>query len=559
MLVALSIRNIVLVDRLELALQPGLCVLTGETGAGKSILLDALGLTLGARADSALVRHGAEQATITSEFEISGDHPARRLLAEQGLDEDGSLVLRRTLTRDGRSRAFVNDQPVSAGLLRQLGATLVEIQGQFEQHGLLDATSHRGLLDGYGGLTAMLQEVGARYRAWRDAGTTYAEAAAELARARADEEFLRHAWEELDTLNPQPDEDSELAETRSVLMNREKLVEALNAAYAEMTAGRGADGALRAAQRQLERTTDKAGVQFDDAIAALERAAVEAEEALAELQAVSTRIETESTRLEQVEERLFALRAAARKHRVGVEALPALRDELATKLAAVKDQDRHLAGLAAADAQARDDYLRAAKALNQKRQKAAAALDKAVAAELPPLKLEKASFHTRVEPAPEDGWGENGIDRVDFAASTNPGTPLGPLARVASGGELSRFMLALRVVLSRLGTAPTLIFDEVDAGIGGAVAAAVGGRLARLSEELQVLVVTHSPQVAARGGHHWRVLKVAAEDAAGGVRTRVDELPNDQRREEIARMLSGARITDEARAAADSLMTRAEP
>ena len=550
MLAALSIRDVVLIDRLDLSFAPGLCVLTGETGAGKSILLDALGLALGARADAALVRQGAERATVSAEFDLPAGHPVLDLLRAQDLPADG-LMLRRVLSADGRSRAFVNDEPVSVGLLRQIGDALVEVQGQFDQRGLMDAANHRPLLDAFGRLGPQLDAAAAAWQAWRAAAADLDRMRAEVEQARRDEDFLRHAVEELDRLDPKAGEEEALAETRATLMNRERIAEALQAAQGELSAGRGADGALRAAQRALERVADKTGGLFDAAIAALDRAAIELGEALTEIDAATARLEGGGARLEEIEERLFALRAAARKHSVEVDALPALLEDFRERLAALDDQGDLMARLAKAEAAARAAYAAAAAALTGARVEAAAALDAAVAVELPPLRLDKATFRTRVEPAPESAWGPGGADRVAFEVSTNPGTPFGPLARIASGGELSRFMLALKVVLAASGSARTLVFDEVDAGIGGAVAAAVGERLARLARAVQVLVVTHSPQVAARGEQHWHVVK---REDGGLVFTRVEELDRAERREEIARMLSGARVTDEARAAADSLM-----
>lgn len=558
MLLGLSIRNVVLIDRLDLTFQPGLSVLTGETGAGKSILLDALGLALGARADSALVRHGANQATVSAEFAVPDTHPARAILAEQALPAEGNLLLRRQVGADGRSRAFINDEPVSVGLLRRIGDTLVEIEGQFEQHGLMDATTHRGLLDSYGGLRDAADEVARAWRAWQQVQAARRDAEAEVEQARRDEAFLRHAVAELEALDPKPGEEATLSETRTLLMHRGQVIEAMRAALAELSGDRGADATLAAAQRRLDRIADKAGGQIEPVLAALDRAAAEIAEATALLQRLSADPDLDPGRLEQVEERLFALREQSRKHNTPIDDLARLREDFANRLAALEDQGDRLARLGKEEAAARQAYLAAATALGKRRTEAARRLDAAVNAELPPLKLEKASFRTRVERLEEPHWGEAGIDRVAFEVSTNPGTPHGPLGRIASGGELARFMLALKVVLAAADPVPTLVFDEVDSGVGGATAAAVGERLARLADEQQVLVITHSPQVAALGAHHWRVQKIAeAEGAEAGHRpvlTRVEALEAAGRREEIARMLSGATITDEARAAADRLM-----
>ncbi|HEV2549123.1 MAG TPA: DNA repair protein RecN [Stellaceae bacterium] len=552
MLLSLTIRDVVLIDRLDLTFPTGLCVLTGETGAGKSILLDALGLALGARAEAALVRHGAAQAVVTAEFALARDHAARRLLAEAGFPAEGeTLVLRRAVGADGRSRAFVDDEPASVGLLRALGAVLVEIHGQFEQQGLLDPATHRDVLDAFGGHAPELAQLSETWRAWRAASEERAAKEAALAKARAEEDYLRHALAELEALAPEPGEETSLAEQRSLLLNREKLSQALEGALAELASERGGEHALTAAARQLERLRDKAAGRLDAALAALERAIIETREAVAQLETAARDMDRDTTSLEKIEERLFALRALARKHSLAIEALPALRAELAARIGALDDGGNELARLARREADARQAYGAAAEAVSARRKRAAKALDAAVMKELAPLKLEKARFATVLMPLEEDEWGELGRERVHFEVVTNPGAPPGPLAKIASGGELSRFMLALKVVLAKTSPAPTLVFDEVDSGIGGAVAAAVGERLHRLAQELQVLVVTHSPQVAARGAHHWRVKKQQAEKRT---LTRVEPLSAEERREEIARMLSGSAITAEARAAAQSLM-----
>lgn len=555
MLQTLSIRDVVLVERLDLTFRDGLCVLTGETGAGKSILLDALGLALGARGDALLVRHGADRCVVTAAFQLPPDHLVTALLEEQGLEVEEPLVLRRILGADGRSRGFANDQPVSMGLLRQIGETLVEIQGQHDQRGLLDQGTHRGLLDAYGRLGGDVTAVRDAWRSWREARDEAERTRGELERAREDEDLLRHAVEELAALAPEEGEEEILADRRTAMMSHERLAEALSQATAELSAGRGVDGALRSAQRSLERVADKAGGAFDEVLAALERAAVEAEEALNQLEAAGGRIESEPGALEEVEERLFALRAVARKHDTEVGSLPALLVTLQERMGSIEGGADTLARLDQAEREARERYAAAAKTLSERRAAAAAALDKGVSRELPPLKLEKATFRTRIEPLDERAWGPEGSDRVSFEIRTNPGAPYGPLGRIASGGELARFMLALRVVLAESGSVSTLVFDEVDAGIGGAVAAAVGERLESLARSVQVLVVTHSPQVAARGAQHWQVAKGGNGREDETVATRVEELGEDARREEIARMLSGAKITDEARAAARSLMS----
>lgn len=554
MLVTLSIRDVVLIERLTLAFQSGLCVLTGETGAGKSILLDALGLALGARGDSGLVRHGCEQASVTAEFDLGarGDHPAFAILREQELDVEDNLVIRRTLTSDGRSRCFVNDQPVGVTLLRRLGETLVEVHGQFDTHGLLDPRTHRDLLDDYAQLSDQGQKVAASWRAWRQVEQARLTAASDAARARAEEDYLRHAVEELDQLCPEEGEEKTLAEQRIVLQHREKLIESINQASGELSGDRGAERALASALRTLSRIADKAGGKLDPVIAALDEAASDVSEAARALQGFVADMDGDGGNLDKIEERLFALRAAGRKHGTDVDGLVTLRAAMAAKLALIEDQGDLLQKLAGQAESAKANYLTAAKALSAARAKAASRMDLAVAAELKPLRLEKARFATKVEQVGEEGWSAAGIDDIAFQVATNQGLPPGPLAKIASGGELARFMLALKVVLAQVGTVPTLVFDEVDTGVGGAVADAIGERLARLGQhDLQVLVVTHSPQVAARGAHHWNVRKKAA---AGRTVTEVIALTADERLEEVARMLSGAEITQAARAAAESLL-----
>ena len=550
MLLSLTIRDVVLIDRLDLAFPSHLSVLTGETGAGKSILLDALGLALGARAESGLVRRGAAQAIVAAEFDIGPDHAARAILADQGIEAEDTLVLRRVLGTDGRSRGFVNDQPVGVGLLKQLGDTLVEIQGQFEQRGLMDPSNHRALLDAFAAAPDSIEAVRATWQAWRDARTAREEAEAARARAAADEEFLRHTLGELDALKPKPGEESQLAEQRARMMHGAQVAEAMAAAAQELGGDRGAEHALAMAARALEKVRDKAGGLLDPAIAALERALVETEEARAAIDQAIGDHEREGD-LESVEERLFHLRALARKHSVTVDELAALRDEVAKRLGTLEDGEAGLKLLAKAEGETRARYAAAAERLTRLRRGAADRLDKAVQAELAPLKLERARFSTTLVTLDPADWGPDGAERVTFEVATNPGAAPGPMSKIASGGELSRFLLALKVVLARVSSVPTIVFDEVDSGIGGAVAAAVGERLALLGLELQVLVVTHSPQVAARGRHHWRVAKTQARDTTV---PRVESLDEDERREEIARMLSGASVTAEARAAATSLL-----
>lgn len=558
MLQSLTIRDVVLIDRMELGFRPGLCVLTGETGAGKSILLDALGLALGVRAESGLVRNGAEQAVVTAVFALPAGHPARARVREHGLEGegDGVLVLRRLLTADGRSRAFINDQPASVGLLRELGEMLVEIEGQFAQRGLLNASTHREALDAFGGHGAELQTMQAAWSAWQTARQAREAAEQRLAKARAEEDYLRHALLELDTLKPERGEEQTLADSRAFLQQRERLGEALEAALLELAGDRGAERAVSSALRPLERLREKLGGRLDPAVTAIERAATELREAIAQVEAALRELGPAGQSLEQQEERLFALRALGRKHGVAVDALADLRAEIAGKVEALEDGGSEVKTLQRREAEARNDFVAIASHVGERRRSAAKALDAAVAKELKPLKLDKARFATVLTVLPETEWSEWGAERAHFEVQTNPGAPPGPLAKIASGGELARFLLALKVVLARSLPALTLVFDEVDSGIGGAVAAAVGERLHRLGEKLQVLVVTHSPQVAAKGTHHWRVAK---RQAASNTLTTVAELSAAERQEEIARMLSGSVITAEARAAAASLMGGLRP
>jgi DNA repair protein RecN (Recombination protein N) len=552
-LTSLTIRDVVLIERLDLAFEPGLCVLTGETGAGKSILLDALGLALGGRADRALVRRGAAQASVSAVFAPAADDPVNALLAEQGIAAEDDLVLRRVVGSDGRSRGFVNDQPVGTGLMRQIGALLIEVHGQHEQQGLFDPAVQRGLLDAYGGLEGTLMELRQAHARWRELERRRAEIAEQLERTAAEEDYLRHVLAELDALAPGPDEEDTLAALRARLMDREKLTAAIGEALGLLRDQGGVEGRIGSARRVIERVGERAGVVLEAAAAALDRAGVELAEADAALERAGHELARGDERLEQIEERLFALRAAARKHRVAVVDLPRLRDETAASLAAIDAGGERLAEAAKAAEEARETMVLHCSRLSTARQRAAVALGKAVMAELPPLKLDKASFLVRLVRLPEAQWSADGAERVVFEVATNPGEEPGSLARIASGGELARLMLAIKVVLARVGSVPSLVFDEVDTGIGGATAAAVGERLVRLGRTVQVLVVTHAPQIAARADHHWRVEKMTR---GGRASVTALALEPESRREEIARMLAGASITDAARAAADSLLAR---
>lgn len=555
MLVSLTIRDVVLIERLDLAFGPGLTVLTGETGAGKSILLDSLGLACGLRAEAGLVRSGQSQCSVAATFAPPAGHPAFATLAEQGIAAEDALVLRRVVQADGRSRAFVNDEPVAVGLLRRLAGQLVEVQGQHDQVGLADPSTHAGLLDAFGGLEGERAACGEAWRIWRSAERALGEARAQIAEAARDEEFLRHAVEELSGLSPEDTEETELAAERQRLQQGERRAESIAAALSELQPrDRRRATAPAEALRNAARALDRLPPPNEDAQAVIAQL-VAAQDAVAEAETMLERLIQDSgpdpRRLEQVEERLFALRAAARKHAVAVVDLPALLATLKERLGALDAGTERVAGLEAAAAKARAGYLAAAGSLSAARHKAAARLEAALAQELPPLKLDRARLVVDLAPREEAGWGADGQDRVGFLVATNPGQPPGHLQKIASGGELSRLMLGLKVVLARGSPVPTLVFDEVDAGIGGATAAAVGERLARVAERLQVLVVTHSPQVAARAGQQLRVAKQVRGERA---RTTVEPLGAQERREEIARMLAGEQVTDAARAAADSLL-----
>lgn len=553
MLTGLSIRDVVLIEALDLDFGPGLGVLTGETGAGKSILLDSLGLALGLRADSGLVRQGAAQAVVTASFELADPAPVATLLAENGLDFDPSepLLIRRIVKADGGSRAFVNDSPASAALLRELGAFLVEIHGQHDDRGLLNPRGHRALLDSFGRLDT--QAVAEAHRAFRAADDELAAARADQETAARDREWLEHAVAELTALAPEPGEEEQLAERRASMQRGEKITGELQAIADLLDGSDGALTRLRQAARILERIADDHPA-LAESLAALDRALIEGNTSQEKVDEAAEALAFDPAALEADEARLFELRGIARKHRVQPDDLAELTRILVTRLAHIEGGEGEIARLEAALAQAESAYTAAAEALSAARTAAAARLDAAVAAELAPLKLDAARFRTVVEPLAREQWSASGRDRVEFEVSTNPGAPFAPLIRIASGGELSRFILALKVALAEEGGARTLIFDEIDRGVGGAVASAIGERLARLATGAQLLVVTHSPQVAARGAHH---LLIAKSHDGLVTRTGVRALDDDARREEIARMLSGAQITDEARAQAERLLEAA--
>jgi DNA repair protein RecN (Recombination protein N) len=553
MLVQLAIRNIVLIDRLDLAFGPGLTVLTGETGAGKSIVLDAFALALGSRGDGSLVRAGEAQGQVTAVFDLPSDHPARRVAAAQDIAVDGELILRRLQFADGRTRAFVNDEPVSLQAMRAIAHEIVEIHGQHDERALVDSASHRALVDAYGGLRDQVQAVRAAHRLLRAGRDMHASEEARVGRARVEADFLRHAHDELAKLAPTGNEEEWLAERRTLMMQAEKVTADLRDAQEAIAGESSAVAGLAGVMRRLDRRRAQAPALIDPVVKAIDATLLALDGAQAALETALRETAFEPGELERVEERLFALRAAARKHGSTVDQLPALMEKFASELQNLKAGEARLLELKAAADSASDAYHAACEALSKARVTAALRLDKIVAKELPPLKLQGAKFSTDIA-RDNDTDSPDGYDRLEFRVQTNPGSRPGPLMKVASGGELARFMLALKVVVADRGSAPTLVFDEIDTGIGGSVADAIGQRLARLSSGVQVLAVTHAPQVAARADAHLRIEKAASGKS---VVTRVAVLDAEERREEIARMLAGATITEEARAAAGRLLAEA--
>ncbi len=550
MLIELNIDNVVLIDRLHIAFKQGLCVLTGETGAGKSVLLDSLGLALGVRAESGLVRKGAESARVTASFQIPENHEAFKLLRDADIVlEDDILLLRRVVYTSGKSRAFINDQPVSIGLLKQVGDTLVEIHGQFETQGLLNPSTHRAMLDEYAEIdSSALSDV---WQAWKTAEQDLDDMRNLSSRAREEEEYLRLSLEDLQNLDPQKGEEEELSQMRERLKNRDHVLESLNAAHNHLSAEH---DPVQKAWAELDKISGKAGDNVDEALAALSRASSEISEAHALVQSAQSDIQDGAYDLEEIDDRLYALRMQARKHNCTVDDLPEVLQQIEKQLGLIENSDETLTAQQKLCEETRNAYIAAAEKVSNTRKKTAEKLNKLVQKELAPLKLDKARFVTQIDALDEVEWNVNGIDRVRFLVSTNPGREPGPIHKIASGGEMSRFMLALKVIIAQAGSTHSFIFDEVDTGIGGATADAVGERLARLADSKQVLVVTHAPQVAARADHHWIVTKTGKAE----VKTDISPLSSrTERCEEIARMLAGADITKEARAAADKLLDNA--
>lgn len=571
MLTSLSIRDVVLIETLDLSLHAGFTALTGETGAGKSILLDSLGLAMGDRASAGLVRAGAPEARVTASFDVSASHEAFGILQEQDIPAEVQepLVLRRVISKEGRSRAWINDQPVGITLLRRVAATLIEIQGQHEQMGLADSSTHRGLLDAYGVKPSLLNSVAGAFDRWQTLRSELANAHRALEEAAREEEWLRHTVDELTALAPQPGEEEELAQQRHALQQAERRGEAVAAALSELTPrdrrSPGPAAALRGATRALLRLVptnasaaapssaeaEPLEARTTEALTALENA----ENALAEAENLLSRLaadtEANPRLLEDTEERLFALRTVARKHSIAVDDLADLLTRLSGRLTALENGTAALESLKVATEEARVTYIQKAETLHEARTKAARKMEQAVTAELKPIKLEKARFLVDIKVLPAEQWSRQGMEQVIFLIAANPGQPAGPLAKVASGGELSRLMLALKLVLAGQSGIGTLIFDEIDAGVGGATAAAIGERLHRLAQNVQVLAVTHSPQVAASADAHLRIGKLTRN---GQTVTHATPLTDTERNEEIARMLAGDTVTDAARAAAASLL-----
>ncbi|OCW58568.1 DNA repair protein RecN [Hoeflea olei] len=557
MLVQLSIRDIVLIEKLDLEFDAGLSVLTGETGAGKSILLDSLSLALGGRGDGGLVRHGADKGQVTAVFDVGIDHPARKLLRDNGIDDDGDLVFRRVQSADGRTRVFLNDQPASVALMREAGLTLVEIHGQHDDRALIETDAHRALLDAFGGLTDRTADVGRLHEIWREAERALKTHRAKVEAARREADFLRSSVDELEKLHPVEGEEEELAERRARMMKAEKMASDINEANEVLNGQASPMPTISGLMRRLERKAQEAPDLLGETVAALDTVLNALADAQTAVEAALRAADFNPRELEETEERLFALRGAARKYNVTVEQLPELAAKMVADLGDLDAGEERLAAMQARVGETRAAFMQAAEQLSVRRHEAAEALTAAVMAELPALKLERAEFMVAMTTDAESA-GPTGIDSVAFHVRTNPGSRPGPIMKVASGGELSRFLLAIKVALADRGSAPTLVFDEIDTGVGGAVADAIGKRLRRLSAGVQVLSVTHAPQVAARAATHLLIAKGPSSAGAATVSTRVSTMGADQRREEIARMLAGEHVTDEARAAAARLLDVAD-
>ena len=551
MLRSLSISNVVLIDRLDIDFEAGFGVLTGETGAGKSILLDSLGLVLGKRAETSMIRKGAEKLSVTAVFDNISDADFQKLLSDNELESDTEIMIKRTLTSTGSGKIFFNDQPISAKLLKEIGKYLVEIHGQFDNQGLLNPANHISVLDEFGGYDDILLACSQSYYAYTHASKTLLEAESNIAKAKEDEENLRHWIKELEQLSPCEGEFEKLQQRRQELMHAEKIIENLNYAYSALTQGKDISSSIRSAQSGIDKANSYVDGKYDEMYSALDRALIEITDVVDRIESASIDIGVDTSEQESIDSRIFALKDIARKHNVTVDELPETLEKFKQQLSSIELGEDGLSVLRQEEQKTRLAYIEASNNLHKARCNSAKELDNLVMKELPPLKMEKAKFITIVEQKGETSWSAKGCDDVCFTVATNPNSPQGPINKIASGGELSRFMLALKVNLAQTSSIPTMIFDEVDAGIGGAVAQAVGERLARLGKGVQVLVVTHAPQVAALGSYHFKVAKYTQDDITT---TTVYQLSQTDRQEEIARMLAGEIITDEARAAALKLM-----
>ena len=548
MLTSLSVRNLAVIERIDLEFGDGLTVLTGETGAGKSILLDALGLVIGRRADISMIRPGSERASVTATFRIGRESAVIGMLRQRGIECDEELVVRRQVRVDGRSLAHANDEVIGVTLLREIGDHIVECHGQQDQRGLLRPATHRTLLDAFADNREAVDGVGHAFKAWQQARQKLERLEADQAGRREAADTLAGDLRDLEMLDPGEDEEDTLTTARTRLANSRKVAEAMDVAAAALAGERGVDDGLATASAALERVRDVAGGLVDEAHGAVDRALVETAEASSALARAAAGLEDEADRLDEIEDRLFALKSAARRHRTTVAGLLEVRENLARDLAAMEGLEEEVVAAREDEARLVEVFRTACGVLGQRRRKAARSLDAAVTAELAPLRMDHAVFATRLETREIAGWGVDGAETVQFAVVTTPGAAPGPLGRIASGGELSRFMLALRVAGQGDEPAGTLIFDEIDSGVGGAVSDAIGERLRRLGQRTQVLVVTHAPQVAAHADHH--ILLSRDDTAVAQART----LSGNDRREELARMLAGAHITEESRAAAASLL-----
>ena len=551
MLKSLSIRNVVLIDKLDLDFQNGFSVLSGETGAGKSILLDSVGLLLGKRAEVGMIRSGCDKLSVCGSFEIAdkkGELAA--LCAEYDLDFEHEIIIKRTLNQDGKGKIFFNDQPITQKLLKEIGSYLVEIHGQFDNQGLLNPATHLSVLDSYGVYPEKITALKTAFAVYKKAKDNRVNAEAKIAQSKADEDNLRHWVDEFQKMQPRENEQEELEEKRRQMMNAEKILENLDAAYKALNQG-GVQSALRQAQAAISRVNVLLNGKFDNIYSLLDTALVNADEAGEEIEAASNEVSLNQNELDAVEERLFALKALARKHNTTIEELPLVWQQMEENLRNLELGEDDIENLRKLEETAYKDYVKKATEVSQARLAAALRLDGKIQAELPDLKMEKARFMTQISTKLENQWNENGRDDVCFMVSTNPNTPYGSISKIASGGELARFMLALKVNLAQTSQVETMIFDEVDTGIGGATAQAVGEKLAKLGEQVQVLVVTHSPQVAAQSKYHYKVEKTTVDNVTT---TSLRELSAEEKTEEVARMLSGEHITDEARAAAKVLI-----